>query len=91
MIASLLRVPLTLAKGRDNAAAMGAARLAMAAVQGGDPLPILEVEPETEKIIEPDDTLAAFLNERMARQPALRAHAKALEAKRPAYTLSTHS
>jgi xylulokinase len=75
MMASLLGIPLTLSKGRDNAAASGAARLALVAVQGGDPLPILEAEPETEKVVEPDDALAAFLNERMARQSALRTHA----------------
>ncbi|HWK64157.1 MAG TPA: xylulokinase [Rhizobiaceae bacterium] len=75
MIASLLGLPLTLSRGRDNAAATGAARLAMTAVQGGDPLAILQVEPERESIVEPDDALSAFLNERMARQSALRAHA----------------
>lgn len=75
MIASLLGVPLTLSKGRDNAAATGAARLAMTAVQRGDPLPVLEAEPERERVVEPDDALAAFLHERMARQAALRVHA----------------
>lgn len=80
MIASLLGVPLILARGRDNAAATGAARLAMAAVAGGDPLPILETEPETERIVEPDAELAAFLAKRMTRQEPLRAHAKALAA-----------
>lgn len=66
MIATLFDIPLVLAEGREHAAAMGAARLAMAATAGGDPLDILACEPETEFVVEPEPDLRTLLAERNA-------------------------
>lgn len=74
MIASLLGTPLILSKDRENAAAIGAARLAMAAHAGGDPLPLLQAEAAAESTVDPDPALAAFLRERSKRQETLRSH-----------------
>jgi xylulokinase len=73
MIASLFGVPLVLSKGREHAAAMGAARLARAALHGGSPLEILAEEPEVERIVEPEARLGAMLTERQAKYHQLRA------------------
>lgn len=72
MIASLFGIPLTLSKGREHAAAMGAARLARAAVHGGDPLAILAQEPEVERVAEPEAELAHMLMERRKKYDGLR-------------------
>ena len=72
MIASLFGVPLVLSRGREHSAAMGGARLAMAAIAGGDPLEILAREPETEHIVESEPTLAAILAERFGRYASVR-------------------
>ncbi|WP_274426059.1 xylulokinase [Chelativorans sp. YIM 93263] len=67
LIAALFDVPLNLPKRRENAAAIGAARLAMTAVAGGDPLEILAVEPASERLVEPEEDLAELLAERRQR------------------------
>jgi xylulokinase len=78
MIASLFGIPLHLSTGRENAAAMGAARLAITAVAGGDPLPVLQVQPETERVVEPETGLTEFLRARADRHGTLRAHARSI-------------
>ncbi|MCT7377820.1 xylulokinase [Chelativorans salis] len=73
MIAALYGIPIILSKGRANAAAMGAAKLAMAAAyQPEDPLDLLAAEPELDRMIEPEPDLAALLGDRRAKYEKLR-------------------
>jgi xylulokinase len=77
LIATLFGIPLSLPRKREHAAAMGAARLAMAALASGDPLDILAAEPEPERLAEPEPDLAALLQERRSRYERLGAFALA--------------
>lgn len=77
LISTLFGVPLSLPGNRQHAAAIGAARLAMTAYHGGDPMGILAGEPEPELEVHPEDTLAALLSERRARYERARSLALA--------------
>ncbi|WP_163267648.1 xylulokinase [Chelativorans alearense] len=72
MIAALYGIPLVLSKGRAHAAAMGAAKLAMAAASRGDPLDLLAAEPELDRLIEPEPDLAALLSDRGGKYEKIR-------------------
>lgn len=57
LIATVLNVPLLLPDGSEFGAALGAARLGMAAAIGGDPTALMQA-PKTQERIEPDPVLA---------------------------------
>jgi len=65
MVASLFGVGVALSEGATLAAPIGAARLAMAAVAGAEPLAILGRKPRVQRRIDPDPTLARRLKARM--------------------------
>jgi xylulokinase len=70
IIASALDRPLRLAADSDIGAALGAARLAICAVEGADPHGVCAA-PETLRVIEPDASLTAAYREGHARYAAL--------------------
>ena len=76
ILASVLDRPLDVSAEADVGAALGAARLAMAAAFGGDPLAVMRA-PRIERSVEPDPALVAAYAERYARYRALYPLAKA--------------
>jgi xylulokinase len=76
ILASVLDRPLDVAAAADVGAALGAARLAMAARWGGDPAGLMP-PPPVDRVIEPDPALVSGYAERYARYRALYPMAKA--------------
>lgn len=70
IIASVLDRPLEIAHDRDVGAALGAARLAICAAEGADPLEVCSAPP-TERVIEPDPALVDGYRAGLARYRAL--------------------
>jgi xylulokinase len=70
IVASVLGRPLEIAADSDLGAALGAARLAICAAEGADPLEVCAA-PETVRVIEPDGALVPRYREGYARYRAL--------------------
>lgn len=70
ILANVLDRPLDVSAEADVGAALGAARLAMAAAFGGDPLAVMPA-PRIERSVEPDPALVAAYAERYTRYRAL--------------------
>jgi xylulokinase len=70
IIANVLDRPLELAADSDVGAALGAARLAICAAEGADPLEVC-TRPEILRVVEPDPDLVAAYAEGYARYRAL--------------------
>ena len=70
IIASVLDRPLDIAADSDVGAALGAARLAICAAEGADPLEVCAA-PEIVRTVEPDPTLVPRYREGYARYRAL--------------------
>jgi xylulokinase len=70
IIANVLDRPLELAADSDVSAALGAARLAICAVEGADPAEVC-TRPEILRVVEPDPDLVAAYGDGYARYRAL--------------------